>query len=108
MPLVQPEHEPQHSAVSSALLLWNVAMVLLVAPALGFVAVGFRGVTLLAAATVAAGVIFGGLYLKYSDIVLAWLENRIHLQNKLRDLELRANLLETQIRSAESAEEESA
>src|SRR5690349_15546302 len=103
MPLVQPEREPQHSTASSALLLWNIATVLLVAPSLGLALVGFRGVTLLAAATVASGIGFGVLYLKYSEVVLTWLESRTRLQNSLGELELRARSLETMIEESDAA-----
>ncbi|HEV7588826.1 MAG TPA: hypothetical protein VGO40_11990 [Longimicrobium sp.] len=104
MPLAQPEREPQHNTASSALLLWNIATVLLVAPSLGMALVGLRGVTLLAAATVASGIGFGVLYLKYSEVVLTWLETRTRLQYTLRELERRARFLETAIEDSDSAE----
>jgi|GEM_PF-7066298 len=97
MPLAQPEREPRHHAASSALLLWSIATVVLITPSLGLALVGLRGVTLLAAATVAAGVGFGILYLKYSEVFLQWLEGRIQVQATLTDLERRAKLLETAI-----------
>jgi hypothetical protein len=104
MPLAQPEREPQHNTASSALLLWNIATVLLVAPSLGLALVGLRGVTLLAAATVASGIGFGVLYLKYSEVVLTWLETRTRLQYTLRELERRARFLETAIEKSDAAD----
>jgi len=104
MPLAQPEHEPHHHAASSALLLWSIAMVVGVTPSVGFVLVGLRGVTLLAAATVATGVGFGILYPKYSEVYLNWLQGRIEVQAKLSDLERRAKLLGTAIDRAKSLE----
>jgi hypothetical protein len=103
MPLAQPDREPQHNTASSALLLWSIATVLLVTPSLGLALVGLRGVTLLAAATVAAGVGFGVLYLKYSEVVLTWLEARTQVQNTLGDLERRARFLETMIERSDPA-----
>ena len=103
MPLAQPEREPQHNTASSALLLWNIATVLLVAPSLGLALVGLRGATLLAAATVASGIGFGVLYLKYSEVVLTWLETRTRLQYSLRELEQRARFLETAIEKSNAA-----
>ncbi|HVG43860.1 MAG TPA: hypothetical protein VM890_03990 [Longimicrobium sp.] len=102
MPWAQPERKPQHDTASSALLLWSIATVLLVAPSIGFALVGLRGVTLLAAATVAAGIGFGVLYLKYSEVVLTWLEARTRLQDRLGELEARAKSLETTIDRSES------
>jgi hypothetical protein len=104
MPWAQPERKPQHDTASSALLLWSIATVLLVAPSIGLALVGLRGVTLLAASTVAAGIGFGVLYLKYSDVVLAWLEARTQLQNTLGELERRARFLETMIDRSDSGD----
>jgi len=69
----------------------------LVAPSIGLALVGLRGVTLLAAATVAAGIGFGVLYLKYSEVDLTWFEARTRLQDTLAELEARARSLETAI-----------
>jgi len=75
---------------------------MLVAPSIGLALVGLHGVTLLAAATVAASIGFGGLYLKYSEVVLTWLEARTRLHDTLVELEARARSLETAIDRAES------
>jgi hypothetical protein len=96
MPWAQPERKSQHDTASSALL-WCIATVLLVAPSIGLALVGLRGVTLLAAATVAAGIGFGVLYLKYSEVVLTWLQARTRLRDTLGELEARARSLETAI-----------
>jgi hypothetical protein len=105
MPWAQPEREPQHNAASSGLLLWSIATVLLVTPSLGLALVGLRGVTLLAASTVAVGIGFGVMYLKYSDVVLAWLEARTQLQNTLGELDRRARFLETMLDRSKSGDE---
>ena len=104
--MIEPKHDHHPSTASSALLLWSIGAVLLVAPALGLAVIGLRGITLLAAATVGGGIAFGVAYLKYSEVFLRWLESRTQIRSALAELESRAGDLKTLARHGAATPDE--